>query len=53
MNCRITPSCPPRVTAPSCGSASPAIIRNSVVLPVPLGPTRAVLLPSPTRRLTS
>ena len=29
------------------------MIRSSEVLPVPLGPIRATLAPSPTRRLTS
>src|SRR5580765_7985853 len=53
MNWRITPSPPERVTAPSWGARSPAMIRPSVVLPVPLGPIRATLAPSPTRSETS
>src|SRR5436309_6589675 len=32
-------------TCPSSGSSSPAIIRNSVVLPAPLGPTRPIFSP--------
>ena len=53
MNWRMTPSPPERVTAPSCAAMSPAMIRVSVVLPVPLGPMRATLAPSPTRTETS
>ncbi len=53
MNWRMTPRPPERVTAPSCAAMSPAMIRVSVVLPVPLGPMRATLAPSPTRTETS
>ncbi len=53
MNWRITPSPPSLVTAPTCGVMSPATIRSSVVLPVPLAPTSATLAPSPTRNETS
>ena len=52
-NWRITPSPPLRVTAPPCASRSPAMIRSSVVLPVPLGPISATVAPSPTRNETS
>ena len=53
MNWRITPRPPLRVTAPSDAVRSPARIRSRVVLPVPLGPIRATLAPSPTRKVTS
>jgi hypothetical protein len=32
-------------TSPSSGDSSPTIIRNSVVLPAPLGPTRPTFSP--------
>src|SRR3954465_1948255 len=32
-------------TSPSSGTSSPMIIRNSVVLPEPLGPTRPIFSP--------
>ncbi len=50
---RITPSPPERVTAPSCGTRSPVMIRSSVVLPAPFAPTSATFAPSPTRKETS
>ena len=53
MNCRMTPSPPLRVTAPSDAVRSPASIRSSVVFPVPLGPMSATFAPSPTRNVTS
>jgi len=53
MNWRITPSPPVTIICPESGSRSPAIIRNSVVFPEPLGPISATLAPSPTRKETS
>src|SRR5262245_64803494 len=53
MNWRITPSPPLVVTVPDFGTTSPAIIRTSVVLPAPFGPTSATLAPSATRNETS
>ena len=53
MNWRITPSPPLRETEPLVGVRSPAMIRSRVVLPEPLGPTRATVAPSPTRKDTS
>ena len=53
MNCGITASPPDRLTAPSSAVSSPVMIRNRVVLPVPLGPISAVTEPSPTRKFTS
>src|SRR5215203_2276055 len=53
MNCRITPRPPLRETEPLVGVRSPAMIFSSVVLPEPLGPTRATVEPSPTRKDTS
>ena len=53
MNWRMTPTPPVRATVPAAGGRSPAIMRSSVVLPVPFAPTSAVLAPSPTRKLTS
>ncbi len=53
MNCAITPNPPLRDTVPLLGRRSPAMIRSSVVLPAPLGPTRATTAPSPTRNETS
>ena len=53
MNWRITPSPPLRETEPLVGVRSPAMIRSSVVLPEPLGPTSATVAPSPTRKDTS
>ena len=48
MNCRITPRPPLRETEPVVGVRSPAMILSRVVLPDPLGPTRATMEPSPT-----
>ena len=53
MNWRMTPSPPVAVTVPDCGWRSPATSRSSVVLPAPFGPTRAAVIPSPMRKLTS
>jgi hypothetical protein len=53
MNCRITPSPPVAATVPDCGWMPPATSRSRVVLPAPLGPTRAAVIPSPMRKLTS
>jgi hypothetical protein len=41
------------VRLPLSGNSKPAIIRNSVVLPEPEGPTITVRLPVGTLRLTS
>ena len=53
MNWRMTPRPPVAVTVPDCGWRSPATSRSSVVLPAPFGPTRAAVIPSPMRKLTS
>jgi len=39
-------ACPSRYTAPASGSSRRDSIRNSVVLPEPLGPMMAVISPS-------
>ena len=51
-NWRMMPMFPERPMTPSSGIRSPEMIRNSVVLPVPLGPIRAVLVPSGTLKVT-
>ena len=50
---RITRSRPSTWTLPASGAWSPAMTRNSVVLPAPLAPTSATCSPSPTPKLTS
>src|ERR1700752_4735609 len=45
-------SWPSRMMAPAVGSSRPAIMRRSVVLPQPDGPSRQTNLPSGTDRLT-
>ncbi len=52
-NWRMTPNPPLRATDPVVGLRSPAMIFSSVVLPAPLGPTKATMEPSPTRKDTS
>src|SRR5215467_8140792 len=49
----MTPRPPLEVTVPDCGVRSPVTSRKSVVLPAPLGPTSAAVVPSPTRNETS
>src|SRR5439155_4455289 len=43
----------PRCTRPESGSSTPARIRHSVVLPVPLGPHRPMRSPRPMRQDTA
>ena len=40
-------------TRPAVGTMKPPMIRSSVVLPQPLGPSRAISSPASTGRLTS
>src|SRR4051812_37297741 len=44
--------CPRIKMSPSEGISSPAIIRNTVVLPPPLGPSKAISSPSRTEKFT-
>ena len=44
---------PPIRTLPASGRSKPAIMRSSVVLPEPLGPSSATSSPRPTRRLAA
>ena len=46
-------STPMNVIVPTLGVSSPITVRNSVVLPAPLGPTRAMISPSSTCNDTS
>jgi hypothetical protein len=51
-NWRMMPMFPDRPITPSSGVRSPAMMRKSVVLPVPLGPISAVLVPAGTLKVT-
>ena len=45
---RVVMSVPSRMTVPAVGVTSPAMTRSSVLLPLPDGPSRATISPSPT-----
>src|SRR5690606_13654764 len=49
----MTPRPPSITTAPASAACSPQMMRSSVVLPAPFGPTSALVDPDPTRNATS
>ncbi len=46
-------SCSPSSIVPASGASRPAIVRSSVVLPDPLGPSSAQIVPGATSKSTS